>query len=305
MSNEDTRHIIKHKFHDMFLDMIDNAPMSIVIANSQARIEYVNSHFSELTGYAFEEALGNNPRILQSGQTPREVYQDLWQRLPRGESWKGEFINLKKNGDMYVEIASIFPIKDREGDVYFVAFKIDGTEQKKMQEQINLDPLTTLFNRFYLNERLQADLDTSFALNRPLSLIFLDLDHFKQVNDRHGHPAGDRVLRTVGKMLRQNIRSHDGWIARFGGDEFVICLPGIGADIAYTIAERLRGVFERTPIKGDGRELRLTCSIGVHTITRNDEKKSAEDLIKTVDQKMYMAKKSGRNMVVSEPLTTE
>ena len=299
MNLKTTRDDIKAKFHDVFMEMIDSAPMSIVITDSKARIEYVNSYFTQLTGYSFEEALGRNPRILQSGQTPSEVYSELWSRLLQTGSWKGEFINLKKNGDIYVEIASIFPIKDKIGDLHYAAFKIDGTEQKKIQELVNLDPLPNLFNRFYLDKRLQIDLNTCFEDDKPLSLIFLDLDCFKKVNDLHGHPTGDQVLRSVARLLRANIRSQDGWIARYGGDEFVICLPAIDADTAHKIAERLRLVLAGEPLDCEGTDVRVSCSIGVHTVTRGSEENTPEDLMKAADYKMYLAKERGRNTVVS------
>ena len=299
MNLKTTRDDIKAKFHDIFTAMIDSAPMSIVITDSKARIEYVNSYFTQLTGYSFEEALGRNPRILQSGQTPSEVYSELWSQLLQGGSWKGEFINLKKNGDIYVEIASIFPIKDKMGQLHYAAFKIDGTEQKKIQDLVNLDPLTSLFNRFYLDQRLQTDLDTCFEDNNPLSLIFLDLDRFKKVNDLRGHPTGDQVLRSVARLLRANIRSQDGWIARYGGDEFVICLPAIDADTAHRIAERLRLVLAGEPLDCEGTDVRISCSIGVHTVTRGSEENTPEDLMKAADYKMYLAKERGRNTVVS------
>ena len=294
-----TRDDIKAKFHDIFMEMIDNAPMSIVITDSKAKIEYVNSYFTQLTGYSFDKAVGNNPRILQSGQTSPEVYGELWSQLLQGGSWKGEFINLKENGDIYIEIASIFPIKDKMGQLHYAAFKIDGTEQKKIQDLVNLDPLTSLFNRFYLDQRLQTDLDTCFEDNNPLSLIFLDLDRFKKVNDLRGHPTGDQVLRSVARLLRANIRSQDGWIARYGGDEFVICLPAIDADTAHRIAERLRLVLASEPLDCEGTDVHISCSIGVHTVTRGSEENTPEDLMKAADYKMYLAKERGRNTVVS------
>lgn len=283
MNLKTTRDDIKARFHDVFMEMIDSAPMSIVITDSNAKIEYVNSYFTQLTGYSFEEALGRNPRILQSGQTPSEVYGELWSQLLQGGSWKGEFINLKENGDIYIEIASIFPIKDKMGQLHYAAFKIDGTEQKKIQDLVNLDPLTSLFNRLYLDQRLQTDLDSCFEDNKPLSLIFLDLDCFKEVNDLYGHPTGDQVLRSVARLLRANIRSQDGWIARYGGDEFVICLPAIDTDTAHRIAERLRLVLTGEPLDCEGTDVRISCSIGVHTVTRGSEENTPEDLMQAAD----------------------
>ena len=159
--------------------------------------------------------------------------------------------------------------------------------------------LGDLFNRFYLDQRLQTDLDTCFEDNNPLSLIFLDLDRFKKVNDLRGHPTGDQVLRSVARLLRANIRSQDGWIARYGGDEFVICLPAIDTDTAHRIAERLRLVLASQPLDCGGTDVYISCSIGVHTVTRRSEENTLEDLMKAADKKMYMAKGQGRNIVIS------
>lgn len=255
MDFSQARDSIRPKFHDMFLDMIDAAPMSIVIADSSAHIEYVNSHFSKLTGYSFDEALGSNPSILKSGQTPPGVYHDLWSHLLRGESWKGEFINRKKDGGIYIEIASIFPVIDKEGAVHYVAFKIDGTEQKKLQELVNLDPLTNLFNRFYLSNRLQTELDAASAEGKPFSLIFIDLDRFKGINDQYGHQAGDEALLSASRLLRAAVPTEAGspataemslssacpaWTARPRGRSPRGCAPTFQAPSSTAAAAALR-----------------------------------------------------------------
>lgn len=299
MSLDESRKMIKEKFHDMFMDMIDSAPMSIVIVDDQSKIEYVNSYFSQLTGYSFDEALGQNPSLLKTGQTPPAVYKELWAHLKEGKSWKGEFVNKKKNGETYIEIASIFPVFDKNGSLHYFAFKIDGTEQKQMQVLVNVDPLTTLHNRFYLNKSLQSDLDNCIQHHQPMSVLFIDLDYFKQVNDLHGHAIGDQLLRAVGEMMRAHIRTEDGWVARYGGDEFVVCLPGIESDVAYTIAERLRYMLDSQPIRCEGIDISISCSIGVHTASGEDEPCTADDLVRAADKKLYLAKKSGRNLVVS------
>ena len=296
MDFSQARDSIRPKFHDMFLDMIDAAPMSIVIADSSAHIEYVNSHFSKLTGYGFDEALGSNPSILKSGQTPPGVYHDLWSHLLRGESWKGEFINRKKDGGIYIEIASIFPVIDKEGAVHYVAFKIDGTEQKKLQELVNLDPLTNLFNRFYLSNRLQTELDAASAEGKPFSLIFIDLDRFKGINDQYGHQAGDEALLSASRLLRAAVPT-EGWIARYGGDEFVVCLPGMDSSAARAVAERLRADFSGAIIDCCGSRVEISCSIGMHTLNPGSEAINPEALMHLADQKMYEAKIKGGNKV--------
>ncbi len=161
------------------------------------------------------------------------------------------------------------------------------------------DTLTGLYNRRYIDEFLPAAMSAAYSRGQPLSLIFTDIDHFKFVNDRYGHITGDLVLQHVAQLLKNKIRRTDSWVARYGGDEFVICLPGVDNSAARRIANRLRVavMVERFPLGESA--VSLTCSFGVHTLEKGDSHLTALMLLHQVDEKLYLAKHAGKNTVVS------
>jgi diguanylate cyclase (GGDEF)-like protein len=157
------------------------------------------------------------------------------------------------------------------------------------------DELTQLYNSRYLNHVLRREAKRASRSGRPLSLVFLDLDGFKSVNDSHGHLAGSRALVEAAAVIRGSARETD-VVARFGGDEFSIILPDTGADGAVAVGERVRDRIEAHPfLAGDGLSLRLTVSVGVATLP--DVASSAEELMRAADMAMYQVKDSGKNGV--------
>jgi len=143
----------------MLSTAIEQSPASVVIANLDAEIEYVNPRFTEVTGYSREEAVGKNPRVLQSGLTDKSVYPDMWARLTNGQPWTGNFINKRKNGEMYFEEAYISPVKDNDGNVsHYVAVKLDITDRKKMEDSIRA-------NAQYMRSLIEASIDPLAAVS--------------------------------------------------------------------------------------------------------------------------------------------
>ena len=166
---------------------------------------------------------------------------------------------------------------------------------QKSAELTVTDDLTKLFNSRYLNVHLRREIKRSRRYGVPVSLIFLDLDGFKNVNDRHGHLAGSRALYEVGQIIQETVREID-VVSRYGGDEFTIILPQTGAAGAMTIAERIRcSIQERAFLADIGLGVRLTASFGVSTFP--DHGQSREDLIQRADQAMYLIKERGKNGV--------
>ena len=157
------------------------------------------------------------------------------------------------------------------------------------------DPLTKLFNRRYLLDRLDSELKFARRHNTPLSLLMLDLDHFKRINDTQGHLAGDAVLTNLATVLTKAVRNED-VVARFGGEELAIILRAIPAEPAFSLAERLRKHVEQTVTRYDGRELRATVSIGVAGYP-STQAETIEELMEAADRALYRAKHDGRNRV--------
>ncbi len=300
---------------------VEQSPASIVITNTDGIIEYVNPRFTLVTGYSSEEVLGKNPRLLNTDQTPQGTHRNLWDTLTNGREWQGEFVNRKKNGELYYESAIISPILDANGvTTHYLAVKEDITARKraevelqlanqKLQEQLESiqllqaelreqairDPLTGLFNRRYLNETLERELARAARESYPVSFIMSDIDHFKTINDTYGHPVGDIILQNLAAELTSHARVGD-IVCRHGGEEFLVILPGVSIDTAHQIAERSRISFQESHISYGGFEIRATLSSGIAAFPENGT--GSMDLIALADQAMYQAKSKGRNRVV-------
>ena len=162
---------------------------------------------------------------------------------------------------------------------------------EQLRDQAITDSLTGLYNRRYFDQCLSSEVDRSLRLKQPFTLITLDLDHLKRINDEYGHSAGDAAIRYIGTILKQNARSVD-IPARFGGEEFAVILPGIDVEGGLIAAERIKTAIESHPVEGVGT---VTASIGVATFLKHTQ--SIGELLELVDQAMYRAKRNGRNQV--------
>lgn len=281
---------------------VEQSPASIMITDTEARIEYVNQAFIHNSGYTLEEVAGRNPRFLQSGATPAETYTAMWGALCTGLLWKGEFHNRRKDGSTYIENVLIAPICDGEGLVTnYVAVKEDITARKAAEEKVIMlafyDPLTGLPNRRMLTDRLQQAIVSCGRRQCEGALLFIDLDNFKTLNDTLGHDIGDQLLLQVGQRLLSCVRNSD-TVARFGGDEFVVMLDDLGSDApsasvqARLVAEKILVVL-REPYQLGSNVHHSTPSIGVALF--GHERESVEELLKRADLAMYQSKAVGRN----------
>ena len=427
---------------------VEQSPASVVITDTDGIIEYVNPRFTALTGFASDEAIGRKTSIVKSGRTPNEVYRDLWKTLRSGKTWQGEFLNRKKNGELYWEEAVMAPVTGPDGQVAsFIAVKSDVTERKKIEHalraseerfrqlvmaapdavvgvdgagsivfanqetetllgyaggelvgrpveclvpearrgthgehrsrfvsrpaprtmgmgralsarhvdgreipvEINLshsmtdegplviafmrditervngerklqeayhrleeqvteiqslqaslreqairDPLTHLYNRRLLDEVLDRELSLAARHALALSVILIDIDHFKAVNDTHGHAAGDECLVALARLLQHKFRGTD-LVFRHGGEEFLIVVPGTDAESARMRAEDVRQQASDLSIRHEGREVRFTLSAGVASFPLHGE--DADKLVQRADQALYASKRGGRNRV--------
>ena len=277
-------------------EALEQSPHSIVMTDTSARIQYVNKAFSEASGYNAEEAIGQNPKILQSGETSPVLYEALWKRLTAGESWQGEFINKKKNGQTFIELVSVYPIKDRFGKLTnYVAHKIDVTQHKAAEKRIRdlseFDALTGLLNRKSFQERLNTALDQTAEKNGLLSLLWFNLDNFKTINESLGHSAGDELLVEMANRIVHGLGT-DATIARHGGDTFVAILP---IEKQSLVALKAREVLNQiqAPFFIDGQPLSLSASVGIALYP--EDAKTSDHLASAAEIAMYRAKQDGRN----------
>ena len=276
---------------------VEQSPVTIVITDIHGNIEFVNPAFTRLTGYTFAEVVGKNPRILKTGKTLPEVYAQLWQTISAGKKWEGEFCNKKKNGDPFIEHAIISPIFNEHGEItHYMAIKDDITTRKQSEEiiwqQANFDSLTQLPNRRSFFYRLENTISSAKRDDSSLVLMFLDLDHFKEVNDTLGHDYGDLLLIEAAHRIQVCVRETD-TVSRFGGDEFVLLLTNIKLDkgIDKVVSKIIDTLNQAFYLKG--KAAHVSASIGV-TICPQDGN-DVITLLKNADRAMYLAKNAGRN----------
>ncbi|MGB5064472.1 MAG: PAS domain S-box protein [Candidatus Competibacter sp.] len=274
-----------------------HAHEGIVVTDTDGLIVEVNDAFSALTGYSREEALGQNPRFLQSGCHDPEFFAALWRTLLAEGLWTGELWNRKKNGELYAEATSISAVHDEAGRVtHYVNVFADITALKDNQRHLeNLayhDPLTQLPNRALLADRLQLAIAQAERQHTLLAVCYLDLDGFKPVNDTLGHAVGDQLLIAVAGRLRACVRGGD-TVARLGGDEFAVLFGGLsGVEECKGAVTRLLRALAAPHVFGE-HSFTVTASIGValHSLDGGD----ADTLLRHADQAMYLAKQAGRN----------
>lgn len=275
---------------------VEQSPSTIVITDLDANIEYANATFTKITGYNLNEVMGKNPRILQSGETSKTVYEDMWAHLTRGDIWRGELINRRKDGSKYVESVMISPVRQADGQITnYLAIKEDITQKKLAEERIerlaHFDQLTGLPNRYLLNERFKYALSLAQRSGEELTVMFIDLDHFKVINDTLGHGVGDLLLLEVANRLKQTLREED-TVSRVGGDEFILILPGTNEDGASLVASKLLKMASQ-PCIIEYNELVTTFSIGIAMYPHDGE--DWDTLSKNADIAMYRTKQEGRN----------
>ncbi|HEY5789807.1 MAG TPA: EAL domain-containing protein, partial [Gammaproteobacteria bacterium] len=275
---------------------VEQSPAMIMITDRQGAIEYVNPEFSASTGYRPDEAIGRTPALLKSGQMEPEVYRVLWETITSGHDWRGEFLNLRKDGSTYWAATTVSPIRDQGGNVtHFLGIAEDVTERKRSEERIehlaHFDPLTDLPNRALFQAQSRQILAAARRSGRPVALLMLDLDDFKDVNDSLGHAAGDRLLEQVAGRLKDCLREGD-MVARLGGDEFALVLPEVEGPEAVDTAVRrlLEKVAE--PYTLDELDLFVNASVGIALYPGDGE--DAETLLKHADLALYRAKNRGR-----------
>ncbi|MCM2341464.1 diguanylate cyclase [Rhodoferax sp.] len=278
---------------------------SMLVTNAQVEILRVNPAFTALFGYTSEQALGRSMQLIKSGRHDADFYKAMWAELVAHHRWQGEVWNVRKEGVEFPCWLSITAVRDDAGVVtHYVATHTDITLRKEAEDEVKrlafFDPLTNLPNRRLLADRLHQALVNAKRSQGHAALIFLDLDKFKPVNDRHGHAAGDQLLQAVAHRLRTCVRESD-TVARVGGDEFVVLLPHITlAQDALQVAEKMHARLRAPFHLPTGQSVLISSSAGVALYPEHGLDEAA--LSHHADVAMYTAKAAGRDQyVVYEP----
>lgn len=283
---------------------IESSVNIVFITRSDGTIEYVNPMFEKVTGFSKEEAVGQTPRILASGEVPNETYELLWKTILSGKTWRSAVKNKRKSGGYYWANVIISPIMDERGEItHFLAVQEDTTEKMQSEERIKFfaefDPLTGVTNRSRFMELLNEWIDKYG--NETGILFLIDMDQFKFINDTLGHGTGDELLRRVAKLLKSNIErlynenksgsAHAPLFGRMSGDEFAAFLPMVGIIKGLEIAEAIRLSVSAHHFPESSGSLTLSAGIVIYP----EHARNTKDLFIKADAAMYRAKELGRN----------
>jgi diguanylate cyclase (GGDEF)-like protein/PAS domain S-box-containing protein len=273
-----------------FRRFADECPDAVMVTDRDARIGYVNVACEELTGYAAAELIGGTPARLKSGTHEADFYRELWAALQAGREFRAIFRNRRKDGALYYEEKIIRPFGSG-----FVSFGRDVTERahelEKLAHAATHDSLTDLPNRSLFLDRFGQAQRHAARHDETFTVAIIDLDCFRETNNRFGHAAGDAVLRAVAERTRSCLRDAD-TVARVGGDEFALLLSGTGQAEAGAVLQKIVAA-NAAPVPFEGRELPASISLGACAYQGRKD-----DLLKQADFKMYEAKRAGGNRYV-------
>lgn len=285
--------------------------------DKEGYITYVGQAMEDLTGYTKEELIGNTHSLVKNDKMDPLVYDELWKTILNKEVYVGEILNQTKKGTPYWVEVTIIPNLDKAGKIVsFSTYRVDITNRKaleveKSKNQVKtvellavnqaleklsrLDTLTQIPNRFNLDTAMQIRYDMYQRHKKVFSVVLMDIDYFKKVNDTFGHLVGDEVLKSVASLIRSNIRDTD-FLGRWGGEEFMIICEETDSEGAYNLAEKIRLSIENHEFNLVGHK---TISLGVAEIEENI---SINELIKKADDALFYAKNNGRNKSIEHKI---
>ncbi|MHA6482475.1 putative bifunctional diguanylate cyclase/phosphodiesterase [Paenibacillus sp. strain BS8-2] len=269
----------------------------VAITDAKGVITYANDKFCELSQYTKEELIGNTHRIVNARYHPPKFFQDMWSTIASGKVWTGEVRNRAKDGSYYWVKTVIVPFLRDNQPYQYVSIRTDITEHKRDQELIrhiaDHDALTGLYNRHSFQEQLTAAVMRAEAEGRRITVLFIDLDRFKFVNDSLGQMSGDLVLREAARRLLACMRPQD-TASRLGGDEFAVLLPDLEEEQAMRLTAVISSKLSEPYILGQ-QEALITASIGVSQYPESGSQ--AELLLTYADAAMHQAKQEGAGMI--------
>lgn len=274
-----------------------NSSEAVMVTDAHNRIVAINPAFTKITGYTLDDARGKDPSIFHSGRHNADFFQAIWQEVACKGSWQGEVWNRRKNGETFPSWLTINVIRSENGDIQrHVVMGSDISGKVRSDEliwrQANYDFLTNLPNRYMFQDRLEQEIRESLRHNSLLALLFIDLDHFKDINDTLGHPVGDQLLVEAATRIKSCIRASD-TVARMSGDEFTVILPRLENTLdGEKVTKQIIRVLAE-PYTIANKAIYVQASAGI-TFCPNDAAEAAQ-LISNADQAMYAAKASGRN----------
>jgi len=288
--------------------IIEHSVNLVFITDRNGIIEYVNPIFEQVTGYSKEDALGQTPRILSSGEATNAQYQELWGTVLAGKTWRSTLKNKTKTGGYYWANSVITPIKNDRGEItHFLSVQEDVTEKMVNEERIaylaNHDEITGLLNRSRFIDLVEHWIMSAGLKSHTGVLCLIDMDQFKLLNDTFGHGAGDEYLRRLSSVLKAVLNDarklspgdfdDEPMLSRLSGDEFAFFLPGIASEKGFALIEKIRIAVEGYYFSEASSSLTVSAGVAIYP----EHGLSIKDLLSKADAAMYRAKELGRNRV--------
>lgn len=275
------------------IEVIDQYVL-FISANNEGMITNVSEALCQLSGYTKEELLGESETILNHPDVSTKRFETVLRAVLKAQNWEGELKSIKKDGTIYWVHARVSPIVAKNGMIQgYNSFRVDITDKKRIEEISQTDQLTQIYNRLSLDQHYQKELlRASRTPSNLFSLILIDIDYFKDINDSYGHTMGDTILVELAQLIKRHIRSID-IFGRWGGEEFLIICPNTAQKEAFHLAEKLRLIIEKHSF---GTHIFQTCSFGV---TQYQEQDTKDSMFIRADKALYAAKTTGRNKVMA------
>jgi len=284
---------------------LENTLAAVAITDPQGIVEYVNPAFEQITGHARSQVLGKPLALRGLAPALSGMPEEIRQLLAAGEHWQGEIENQLSDGRSFFVDLAVSPILDRQGQVANIIWTQHNiTERKLLEQRVReanrelaalaiKDALTGVYNRRHLETALHNEVCRARRYRLAFSILMIDVDRFKELNDRFGHGFGDFVLKTVASLIRQASREPD-ILTRYGGEEFCLLLPNTDREGSRYYGERIRSVVESHVFQVDQVSARVTISLGAATLG-DPEIEDVHDLLDRADRALYRAKEKGRN----------
>lgn len=281
-----------------YLSMIDDYVITST-TDVYGTITSVSSAFCEISGYSKQELIGQNHNIVRHADMPADLYKDLWNTVQRGDEWKGEVKNRKKDGSFYWVDVNIKPNMNVTGEIVgYTAVRQDITDKKRIEELTITDELTGAYNRRYYNQILNDEINRARRNHKWLGFLMVDADNFKKYNDSYGHQAGDDVLKSITKALTDTFRRGGDFVFRLGGEEFAVLYETEKQEQLLLVAERsLQAMYDMNiGHTGNPPHDRVTLSMGLMCLDP-EQTYVNEEIYKYADEALYHAKQNGRNRI--------